>query len=87
MGNEVRVKVRSEEEILSVRARGKALAEGIGFRSAEATVIATIISEIARNIVEYAQEGEVSFSECHKGMRRGIQIVAVDQGPGIADVV
>ena len=49
------------------------------------TLIATAISELARNIVQYAQRGEIILSVV-EGSRRGIQIVARDQGPGIPDL-
>ena len=48
-------------------------------------MIATAISELARNIVQYAQHGEIVLSVV-EGSRPGIQIVARDQGPGIADL-
>ena len=52
----------------------------------ELTVIATAISEIARNIVEHAKSGEMVLTECQHGPKQGIQIVARDKGPGIPDV-
>ena len=49
------------------------------------TLIATAISELARNIVQYARQGEIVLSAV-EGSRRGIQIVARDHGPGISDL-
>ena len=49
-------------------------------------MIALAISEIARNIVTYAQRGKVSVSRLEESGRRGVQVVAQDEGPGIADV-
>ena len=49
-------------------------------------MIASAISEVARNIVEYAQRGEVAIRLVEKGGRRGVMVVAQDVGPGIADV-
>jgi serine/threonine-protein kinase RsbT len=49
-------------------------------------MIATAVSEVARNIIEYAQPGEVALSVVQNGVRRGLEVVARDQGPGIADI-
>ena len=57
-----------------------------GFSETEATVIATAISEIARNIVRFARGGEVSIELVSDDDRRGVMIVARDAGPGIADI-
>ena len=68
------------------RQQGRALASQVGFSSSNLTIIATAISEVARNIVEYAKEGEVILSLIHDTHKSGVQIVAADQGPGITDV-
>lgn len=80
------VTIRSDMDIVTAREQGRCLAEKIGFTPVELTVIATAISEIARNIVEHAKAGEMFFSEYQHGLKRGIQIIARDQGPGIPDV-
>jgi serine/threonine-protein kinase RsbT len=58
---------------------------GVGASAGELTLIATAISEVARNIVSYAKQGEIVLSLV-EGSRRGIKVVARDQGPGIPDV-
>jgi len=83
---EVHVPIERELDIVTARQKGRALAGGIGFSSTEQTIIALAISEIARNILSYAQRGGVSISELDAAGRRGILIVARDDGPGIADV-
>ncbi|HVD76252.1 MAG TPA: ATP-binding protein, partial [Vicinamibacteria bacterium] len=50
------------------------------------TLIATAISELARNIIEYATAGEIVLSHEDTDGRPGIVIVARDEGPGIPDV-
>ena len=63
------------------------MATGIGFTSAEATLVATAISELARNIVSYANQGSVTLKPVHgSNGATGLTIVASDSGPGIADV-
>ena len=59
---------------------------GLGFSSTDLTLLATAISEVARNITTYAGEGEVALRVLHNSGREGIEVVATDAGPGIEDV-
>jgi len=80
------VRIGSSADIVTARQRGRALAAGLGFSGSELTVIATAISELARNIIEYATTGEIVLGQGHQDGRPGIVIVARDEGPGIPDV-
>jgi serine/threonine-protein kinase RsbT len=80
------VVIAHDGDIVEVRRRGRELAQSIGFSGSELTIIATAISEIARNIVVYADHGEISLSIADHGGRRGILVVARDEGPGIPDI-
>src|SRR5437899_6507767 len=80
------VPISSSADIVTARQRGRALAAGLGFSGSDLTVIATAISELARNIIEYATTGEIVLGQGHQDGRRGIVIVARDEGPGIPDV-
>jgi serine/threonine-protein kinase RsbT len=62
------------------------MAGTIGFGATDATLIATAISELARNIVLYAQKGEVMMSSVETAHSKGILIVARDRGPGIRSI-
>ena len=86
MNTEVSVRVQSTADIVTARQQGREMASRLGFSSSDLTIIATAISEIARNIVEYAREGEVSISLAEEGQRTGVLIVARDDGPGISDL-
>jgi serine/threonine-protein kinase RsbT len=86
MGDEYRLPIGSEHDILTARQRGRELAAELGFSGSDLTLVATAISEIARNIVEYAGRGEMSFTLVRDGQSRGIVVVARDEGPGIPDV-
>ena len=57
-----------------------------GFSTGDATLIATAISELARNIVSYARKGEITLKIVSASVRQGILIVASDNGPGIPDI-
>ena len=58
----------------------------LGFSSTDLTLLATAISEVARNITAYAGSGEIALRVVHLRGREGIEVVASDAGPGIADV-
>jgi serine/threonine-protein kinase RsbT len=82
---ELRTPIASEADIVLARQQGRNLAAELGASLSDLTLIATAISELARNIVTYAKRGEIVLSVV-EGSRRGIRIVASDQGPGIPDV-
>jgi serine/threonine-protein kinase RsbT len=80
------VRVAHDGDVVVARQKGRELASQVGFAGSELTIIATAISEVARNIVVYADHGEITVSALGDGDRRGILVVARDNGPGIADV-
>ena len=86
MADEIRIPIDSESEIVTARQQGRALAAPLGFSRVDLTLIATAISEVARNIVVYAQRGEIVLSLADQGSRRGLVVVARDDGPGIPDL-
>ena len=86
VANELHIPIVNEVDIVTARQRGRALAAELGFASSEQALIATAISELARNILQYAGRGQVEITVEHKGGRTGIGVVASDQGPGIPDL-
>ncbi len=86
MAEETVVPIRVDSDIVAARQQGRALASRVGFSSGEATLIATAISELSRNIVLYAKRGEIVVAVVENGHRRGVVVVARDEGPGISDV-
>jgi serine/threonine-protein kinase RsbT len=80
------VRIASAADIVTARQRGRELAAVLGFSRSDQTVIATAISELARNILEYATLGDIAVAGAQRGSRTGIVIVARDSGPGIPDV-
>ena len=86
MPTETRVPITSAEDIVTSRQRGRSLATELGFDGAEVTLIAAAISEVSRNIVEYAKCGEIILRAENHGPRHGLCGVARDDGPGIADI-
>jgi serine/threonine-protein kinase RsbT len=84
--DEIVVAVTSEKDVVSVRQEGRSMALALGLSRTEAALIATAISEVARNIVQHASRGEVRLSPKRQGETHGIEVIAVDSGPGISDV-
>ena len=78
--------INSDQDIVGARQSGRTLAAELGFSSADATLIATAISELARNIVSYARKGEIRLEKVENSAHAGIVVVADDDGPGIPDV-
>ncbi len=86
MDDETRVRINSDQDIVVARQKGRSLAIALGFSSGDATLVATAISELARNIVSYAKTGDIVLKIIHGSANSGIQVVARDNGPGIPDV-
>ena len=81
-----RVIVRSDLDILTARQEGRALAQSLGLSNSTLTAIATVISELTRNILLYAKRGELIVGVVENNGRQGISVVARDDGPGIPDI-
>ncbi|HMY16834.1 MAG TPA: ATP-binding protein [Polyangium sp.] len=80
----ITVPIRAEHDVVRARTLGKDMAKSLGFSDVDQTKVATAVSELARNIFQYAGTGEVRFRRI-EGKRKGIEVVARDQGPGISD--
>lgn len=80
------IAIRADVDIISARQRGRDLGAELGFAKTELALIATAISELARNILTYAGQGEIEIAVQEADDRRGLLIVARDRGPGIADI-
>jgi len=83
--SEVRVPVASETDLIAARRKGRLMAEELGLSPTDATLVAAAISELARNIVHYAEKGEILIRVVRNGHRHGVTIEARDEGPGMAD--
>lgn len=83
---EAKVEIRSDLDIIVARQKGRALAAALEFSPSELTLVATAISELARNIVQYAKRGDILLRWIERGGLRGIMVRACDRGPGIEDI-
>ncbi len=86
MENETFVTITSVSDIITAREKGRTIGKSIGFSLTDLTIIATVISEVARNILLYAKEGKITLGDVRQGSKHGIVIIAEDNGPGIPDI-
>ncbi len=84
--NKLVVPIRADVDVLLARQEARRLCSTLRFTGGELTLIATAISEVARNIVAYAGTGEIVLEIVHQGQQRGLLVTARDRGPGIADI-
>lgn len=86
MSDETCLRVERDADVVAARQKGRELAVSAGISGSDLTVVATAISEIARNIIVYAKRGQIVLKIAQNGHRRGVVVIATDQGPGIADI-
>jgi serine/threonine-protein kinase RsbT len=80
------VDVNNPDDIVTARQAGHHLARDLGFSLTDVTMIATAISEVARNITSYAGRGAIRVAIADREGRKALVVRAEDDGPGIADV-
>jgi serine/threonine-protein kinase RsbT len=80
---ETTLPIATDGDIVTARLLGRTFVLQLGFPSPDATLVATAIAELARNIVLYAERGEIVLKPLDDEGRRGVLVIARDQGPGI----
>lgn len=83
---EKRFRVSSDKDVVKIREYAREVAGTIGFTNNDQTLIATAVSEICRNILEYAKYGDITITPVSISPKKGILIIAEDNGPGIQNV-
>lgn len=84
--DELHIAIDDELDVVSARRNARRLATEAGFENSNLTLIATAISELARNIVNYAGHGEIALAIVGSNGLRGLRVTARDDGPGIPDL-
>jgi serine/threonine-protein kinase RsbT len=81
------IPIESDADVVTARQRARAMASDLELTSTDQTLLATAISEVARNITAYARRGEVLLKIVHDDAgRQGIRVIAQDHGPGIENL-
>lgn len=81
-GEELVIEVSREEHIDAARTAALRLCRDGGLGHVDAVKVATVVSELARNICQYAGHGTITLVPL-KRPRPGVRVIAADQGPGI----
>ncbi len=81
-----RVKLRQQSDIVAARQACREMARELGFGLADQTRLATALSELARNVLQYAGEGVCVVSDESDHQAAVIRVAVEDHGPGIANV-
>lgn len=81
---ETRISIRSNEDIVTARRTGRMLVQKMGFSGSRITLVTTVLSELARNILLYGRGGEIVLSQLNGGAL--LNVTALDEGPGIENL-
>ncbi|RPH95633.1 MAG: ATP-binding protein [Lysobacterales bacterium] len=81
---ETRIGIRSNEDIVKARRTGRMLVQKMGFSGSRITLVTTVLSELARNILLYGRGGEIVLSQLNGSAQ--LNVTALDQGPGIENL-
>lgn len=80
------IRIERENDIVTARHIGRNMSKELGFGAIMQSRIATSISELARNIFLYAGSGTITIAIVEREGKKGLQITAIDEGPGIPDI-
>jgi anti-sigma regulatory factor (Ser/Thr protein kinase) len=78
--------INHASDVAAVRRGGQKLADALGFNETRAGQLALIITEAATNILKHAGEGEMHVGPAQSAAGVGVDVLAIDKGPGIADL-
>ena len=82
----IRVDIQSNEDVVIVRQRAREQSVRAGFSLLETTKLVTAASELARNALEHGGGGHAEIEVITDGIRRGVRMTVIDEGPGIPDI-
>ncbi len=84
--NQISMTINNESDLVTARLKGRDVAKDLGFGVFDQTLISTAISELARNILEYAGTGTIEVESTPDAPQKGVRVRAIDKGPGIEDL-
>lgn len=86
MENRICIPINIEADIFIARQNSREIATNFGFGTIDVALIATAVSELTRNIITYAGKGRLTLELIEEQRRKGIKVVASDEGPGIENI-
>ncbi|MEX0739685.1 MAG: ATP-binding protein [Pseudohongiella sp.] len=86
IGDRKQIRISGPQDIVEARQKGRIMTQEIGCTPTQSTLVATAISELARNIILYAEHGEITLVKIAGDGKVGLQIIATDKGPGIQNI-
>lgn len=86
MENRIYIPINSESDIFIARQSSREIATNFGFGTIDVALIATAVSELTRNIITYAGKGRLSIELVEEKRRKGLVVIASDDGPGIESI-
>jgi len=86
IGEQVNLQVNESSQVADARRRVTALAVQAGFNEVRAGVCAVIASEMGTNLVKHSKGGELFLRPLSHASTRGIEILALDRGPGMSNL-
>lgn len=81
-----KVPLRNESDVVRARQTVRSWAQEVGFTLVDTTKLVTAASELARNTYDHGGGGDMELEMHDEGDRRGLRLVFIDEGPGIADI-
>jgi len=86
LGEQINIPVRESSQVAEARRRVATLAIGAGLDETRAGICAVVVSEMGTNLVKHAKEGEIFLRALAHASARGIEILALDRGPGMGNL-
>ena len=84
--NSTAIPVTESSQAGFARRTAAALAARLGFNEEDQGKVALVVSEAAKNLVAHAREGQILLRPLYTGSHVGVELLALDKGPGMADV-
>jgi anti-sigma regulatory factor (Ser/Thr protein kinase) len=82
----ISVAVEDQSQVSETRRRATEIAEGHGFGEVDAGRVALVATELASNVIKHGGGGEILLGTFNEADETGIELIALDKGPGMSDV-
>jgi anti-sigma regulatory factor (Ser/Thr protein kinase) len=84
--SQVLLEIEDRSQVGEARRAAAQLTDSLGFNETQAGKVALAVTEAATNIVKHAGLGKIVLSPLLRGAAAGLEILALDRGPGMANV-